>query len=77
MVVVDRYSGWPIVQQSRDGFSGLVKCLREIFVTYGIAWSRRARGQDLQAHAHGQHWPERRDQPRQSSKRHASIPQHP
>ena len=37
MVVVDRYSGWPIVQQSRDGSSGLVKCLREIFVTYGIA----------------------------------------
>ena len=114
MVVVDRYPGWPIVQQSRDGSSGLVKCLREIFVTYGIAdelssdggpeftaeetqqllsnwgvhhplicctcslkWSRRARGQDLQAHAHGQHWPERRDQPRQISKRHASIPQHP
>ena len=37
MVFVDRYSGWPIVQQSRDGSSGLVKCLREIFVTYGIA----------------------------------------
>ena len=37
MVVVDRYSGWPIVQQSRDGSSGLVKCLREVFVTYGIA----------------------------------------
>ena len=37
MVVVDRYSGWPIEQQSRDGSSGLVKCLREIFVTYGIA----------------------------------------
>ena len=37
MVVVDRYSGWPIVQQSRDGSSGLVKRLREIFVTYGIA----------------------------------------
>ena len=37
MVVVDRYSGWPIVQLSRDGSSGLVKCLREIFVTYGLA----------------------------------------
>ena len=37
MVVVDRYFGWPIVQQSRDVSSGLVKCLREIFVTYGIA----------------------------------------
>ena len=37
MVVVDRSSGWPIVQQSRVGSSGLVKCLREFFVTYGIA----------------------------------------
>ena len=37
MVVVDRYSGWPIVQQSRDGSSGLIKRLREIFVIYGIA----------------------------------------
>ena len=37
MMVVDRYTGWPIVQQSRGGFSGLVKGLREIFVTYGIA----------------------------------------
>ena len=37
MVVVDRYSGWPIVQQSRDGCSGLVKSQHEIFVTYGIA----------------------------------------
>ena len=37
MVVVYRYSGWPIVQQSRDGSSGLVKCLRKVFVTYGIA----------------------------------------
>ena len=37
VVIVDRYSGWPIVQQSQDGAEGLVKCLREIFVTYGIA----------------------------------------
>ena len=37
MAVVDRYSGWPIVQQSRDGSSGLVKCLREMFITYSIA----------------------------------------
>ena len=34
---VDRYSGWPVVQQSRDGSSGLLKCLSEIFVKYGIA----------------------------------------
>ena len=37
MAVVERYSGWPIVQQSRVGSSGLVKCLRENFVTYCIA----------------------------------------
>ena len=37
MVVVNRYSGWLIVQQSRHGSSGLVKRLREIFVTFGIA----------------------------------------
>ena len=37
MVVVDCYSGRPIVQQPRDGSLGLVKYLREIFVTYGIA----------------------------------------
>ena len=37
MGVVDRYSGWPIVQQSRVGSLGLVNCLREVFVTYGIA----------------------------------------
>ena len=37
VIIVDRYSGWPIVQQSRDGSLGLVKCLRKIFVTYGIA----------------------------------------
>ena len=36
MVFVDRYSGWPIVQQSRDGSSCLIKCLRENFVTFGI-----------------------------------------
>ena len=34
---MDCYSGWPIVQQSRDGSSGLVKCLREVLVTYGTA----------------------------------------
>ena len=36
-MVVDRYTGWPLVQQSRGGSSGLVKGLREIFVTYGFA----------------------------------------
>ena len=37
VVIVDRYSGWPIIQQSQNGAEGLVKCLRKIFVTYGIA----------------------------------------
>ena len=32
VVVVDRYSGWPIVEQSRDGSSGLLKCLHDMFV---------------------------------------------
>ena len=36
VVVVDRHSGWPIVLQSRDGCSGLVKSLRETFIAYGI-----------------------------------------
>ena len=31
-----------------------------ICCTCPLKWSRRARGQDLQAHAHGQHWPGRR-----------------
>ena len=36
LVVVDRYSNWPIVEQSAVGASGLITCLRRIFVTYGI-----------------------------------------
>ena len=37
LVVVDRYSNWPIVKQSRQGSRGLITTLREIFVTYGIS----------------------------------------
>lgn len=37
LVVVDRYSNWPIVERSHDGAAGLVSCLRKIFVTYGIS----------------------------------------
>ena len=37
----------------------------------------RARRQNLQAHANGQHWQETRVQSRQNSKRHALVPQHP
>ena len=37
VVVVDRYSNWPIVELASDGAAGLISCLRRIFVTYGIS----------------------------------------
>lgn len=37
LVVVDRYSSWPIVEQAADGATGLIAALRRIFVTYGIS----------------------------------------
>lgn len=38
LVIVDRYSNWPIVQECRSGGADtLIKHLRETFVTYGIA----------------------------------------
>ena len=37
VVVVDRYSNWPVVEQAKDGAEGLIACLRRIFVTYGIS----------------------------------------
>lgn len=36
VVIVDRYSNWPMVFQSQSGAEGLVKRLRETFVTFGI-----------------------------------------
>ena len=36
LVVVDRFSNWPIIEKAANGASGLVKCLRSIFTTYGI-----------------------------------------
>ena len=36
LVVVDRYSNWPIVERSHAGAIGQIFCLRQIFVTYGI-----------------------------------------
>ena len=36
VVIVDRYSNWPMVYQSESGAEGLVKRLRETFVTFGI-----------------------------------------
>lgn len=37
LVVVDRYSNWPIVEQSANGANGLITALRRIFVTFGIS----------------------------------------
>ena len=36
VVIVDRYSGWPMVYKSESGANGLVKRLRETFVTFGV-----------------------------------------
>ena len=37
LVVVDRYSNWPIVEVASGGAQGLITCLRRVFVTYGIS----------------------------------------
>ena len=36
LVVIDRYSGWPIVAKAEYGAQGLVSILRETFSTFGI-----------------------------------------
>lgn len=36
LVIVDRYSNWPIVEKSSDSATGLINCLRRTFVTFGI-----------------------------------------
>lgn len=36
LVVVDRYSNWPIVKRAGDGAKGLISVLRETFSTFGI-----------------------------------------
>jgi len=36
LVIVDRYSNWPIVERANDGARGLIDCLRRTFVTFGI-----------------------------------------
>lgn len=36
LVLVDRYSNWPIVEQGSGGSAGLIQTLRRVFVTYGI-----------------------------------------
>lgn len=37
LVIVDRYSNWPIVERTSGGATGLIDSLRRSFVTYGIA----------------------------------------
>lgn len=37
LVVVDRYSNWPIVEKASGGSKGLIACLRRTFSTFGIA----------------------------------------
>ena len=36
LVIVDRYSNWPIVHQATGGAAGLITALKSAFVTYGI-----------------------------------------
>ena len=36
LVIIDRYSNWPIVERAKDGAQGLINILRHTFATYGI-----------------------------------------
>ena len=36
LVIVDRYSNWPIVERAKDGAQGLINVLRHTFATFGI-----------------------------------------
>jgi hypothetical protein len=36
LVIVNRYSNWPIIERARDGAKGLIDCLRRTFSTFGI-----------------------------------------
>ena len=37
LVIVDRYSNWPIVEKAAEGAKGLISCLRQTFATFGIS----------------------------------------
>ena len=37
LVIVDRYSNWPLVERSHEGAKGLIACLKRVFITYGIS----------------------------------------
>ena len=36
LVIVDRYSNWPIMEKSHDGAKGLISSLRKTFTTFGV-----------------------------------------
>ena len=36
LVIVDRYSNWPIIERAKEGANGLITCLRHVFTTFGI-----------------------------------------
>lgn len=36
LVIVDRYSHWPIIERASEGANGLINCLKRVFATYGI-----------------------------------------
>ena len=36
LVIVDRYSNWPLIEKSTDGAAGLVSTLKQVFHTFGI-----------------------------------------
>ena len=37
LVIVDRYSNWPIVERAHEGSKGLISSLRRTFTTFGIS----------------------------------------
>ena len=36
LIIVDRYSGWPIVRKTQDGSTGLVNALKDTINTFGV-----------------------------------------
>ena len=37
LVIVDRYSNWPVIERTSDGAIVFIACLHHIFVTFGIS----------------------------------------
>lgn len=37
LIIVDRYSNWPVVEKSADGAKGLVSSLKKVFTTFGVS----------------------------------------